>query len=285
MAALIAFFFVLGLGLFALFLIFPERASEDACERFARRAYAHRGLYDNEGAAPENSLAAFELAMQNGYGCELDVQFTKDKKLIVFHDNDFGRVCGVDTPVWELTWDEVKELRLFGSAEGVPLFSEVLETVNGREPLIVEIKAEGICTEWYYELCRATLEMLRGYGGEFCVESFHPCVVGWFKKHADDLVRGQLVNGHKASPDLGIVNGMCAQWLLCDVISRPHFVAYREQDIGLPFRIVRALGALGVVWTCRTPERHAQLEKLTDAIIFERYMPSPHFNIDKETDR
>ena len=122
-----------------LFLIFPGQSSEEDRAPFMHRNFAHRGLYDNEKGVPENSLAAFRAAMENGYGCELDVQFTKDKQLIVFHDNDYKRACGVDKPVWELTLEEAKELRLFGTDERIPTFREVLDTIAGQNPLIVEI--------------------------------------------------------------------------------------------------------------------------------------------------
>ena len=275
--ALIVFFSLLALVFFYLFLMRPERASADARERFANRAYAHRGLYDNESDAPENTLAAFERAMQKGYGCELDVQFTSDKRLIVFHDNDYKRACGVDKAVWELTWEETQKLTLFGSGERVPLFSEVLDTVAGREPLIVEIKAECLSSAWYDELCAATMAELREYNGDYCVESFHPHVVAWLRKNAPDVVRGQLASGRRSRTDLKSLPALALSLLLGDVISRPHFVAYKESEIALPFRLARAFGALGVVWTCRTNERHAELEKQTDAIIFEHYEPSPRF--------
>ncbi len=216
--------------------------------------------------------------MEKGYGCELDVQFTSDKKLIVFHDNDYKRSSGVDRKVWEVPYDEAKRMKLFNSAQTVPLFSEVLACVAGRGPLIVEIKAEGIDCNWYYEVCAATLEALRAYKGAWCVESFHPMVVRWFKKNAPDVVRGQLVNGWRAWK--GSINTAAAFLIdkLCsNVLARPHFVAYREQDIGFPLRLAQRLGALSVAWTCRTRERQAELEKTQDAVIFEHYEPAARF--------
>ncbi|MEG2234403.1 MAG: glycerophosphodiester phosphodiesterase family protein [Oscillospiraceae bacterium] len=263
---------------FYLYLVFPTRVSKEQREIFANRCYAHRALYDNKTDRPENSLPAFEAAMRAGYGCELDVQFTKDKKLIVFHDNDFLRSSGVDKKVWELTYDEIKQIKLFESSESVPLFSEVLETVNGREPLIIEIKAEQLTNEWYSELCDATLQMLRGYRGDFCVESFHPVVVRWFKKNAPDLVRGQLVNARRSSPNINPIIVFPVEQLITGFLTRPHFIAYKEQDRNLALRIVQKLGAMSVMWTVRTQERQNELCKAEDAIIFESYTPAPFFN-------
>ncbi|MEG0912028.1 MAG: glycerophosphodiester phosphodiesterase family protein [Oscillospiraceae bacterium] len=263
---------------FYLYLVFPTRVSKEQREIFANRCYAHRALYDNKTDRPENSLPAFEAAMRAGYGCELDVQFTKDKKLIVFHDNDFLRSSGVDKKVWELTYDEIKQIKLFESSESVPLFSEVLSTINGREPLIVEIKAEQLTNEWYSELCDATLQMLRGYRGDFCVESFHPVVVRWFKKNAPDVVRGQLVNARRSSPNIDPIIVFPVEQLITGFLTRPHYIAYKEQDRNLALRIVQKLGAMSVMWTVRTQERQNELCKAEDAIIFESYTPAPFFN-------
>ncbi len=269
------------LGLLALFLIFlwmirPGHVDEGARISLQRRSYAHRGLYDNATNRPENSLAAFDWSMQNNYGSELDVQFTKDKKLIVFHDNDYLRACGVDKKVWELTYDEIRDFRLFGSDQKIPLFSEVLETCAGRFPLIVEIKAEGIGLDWYYELSAATVEALKSYRGEYCIESFHPMVVRWLKKNAPKITRGLLVAGCKAEPPaypwyLAIAIGR----LLINFLVRPHFVAYRYDRMCAAFQLCARLGAMTVLWTVPTQAEHDELVHKYDMIIFEHYMPEP----------
>lgn len=64
-------------------------------QAFERQYIAHRGFHDNRGECPENSLPAFERAIQMGYGIELDVQLTKDGVPVVFHDWDLKRAAGV----------------------------------------------------------------------------------------------------------------------------------------------------------------------------------------------
>ncbi len=264
---------LLVLGLIYLVMIFPAQLPPRQRAVFANRSYAHRGLFDNDAGRPENSLAAFEFAMQHGFGCELDVQFTKDRQLIVFHDNDLLRTCGVDKNVWELTYAELAACRLFQSEERVPLFREVLDCVAGREPLIVEIKAECLNTAWYYELCAATHAMLRDYSGPYCVESFHPLVVRWFYRHARDVVRGQLVNGMRHNTHLPRLAAFSAAQLLTNALNRPHFIAYNEQDRNWALRLVQKLGAMTVLWTVRTPERFETLRATEDALIFDHFVP------------
>ncbi len=265
-----------------LFLFLPGRPAERQREVFGGRYFAHRGLYDNDAGVPENSLAAFKNAARHGYGCELDVQFTKDKKLIVFHDNDFKRASGVDTPVWELTYDEVQRLPLFGSDERAPLFSEVLRCMDGRAPLIVEIKAEGVDTAWYREVFEATKKELKGYKGEYCIESFHPYVVRLVKKHMPQVLRGQLVGGVRDRGALKKPVALALAWLLTSFYTRPQFIAYDERYIGRPLRAAKRLGAMSVMWTVRTLERCRELEKTEGAIIFEHCDPGVRFTGRKE---
>ena len=101
--------------------------------------YAHRGLHNQD--APENTLAAFIAAVDAGYGMELDVQLTADGKLVVFHDNTLERLCGVAQDIRDTEWEALKEYRILGSDQGIPLFTDVLKTVDGRTPLLIEVKS------------------------------------------------------------------------------------------------------------------------------------------------
>lgn len=151
--------------------------------------YAHRGLHDNKGGLPENSMGAFAHAINRGIGIELDVRLTKDGRVVVFHDEDLYRMCGKKARVRDLTYDQLKQLRLLGTDYGIPLFSEVLALVNGRVPLLIEIKEDGTDDS----VCWKIAPLLDRYGGEFCVESFNPLMLRWFSRHREDVIRGQLV--------------------------------------------------------------------------------------------
>ena len=111
---------------------------------FAKYDYAHRGLHDKDNGVPENSLKAFALAAQCGFGMELDLQLTQDGRVVVHHDRTASsRTCGVDRLIAEMTSGGAVGLpAVLGTEEQVPLFSEVLETVvDGRTP--TDHRAEG----------------------------------------------------------------------------------------------------------------------------------------------
>ena len=232
---------------------------------------AHRGLHSRDKSVPENSLEAFRLAAEAGYGIELDVQFSKDKQVVVFHDDTLDRVCGVHARVDELTYDELKELRLCGSDQIIPLFTEVLGVIRGRSPIICELK-NGRNNR---ELCEKTYEIISGYRGDICVESFNPMIVAWFRFHAKDLLRGQLAQPTRFY-DAETMSAPLAYALghtLFNCLARPQFIAYRIGFRPLSVRMSELLGAMRVGWTSHEPRNEAG----RDTVIFEFYRPKVKF--------
>ncbi len=239
-----------------LFLVFPGDGKK--AEAFRGKRIAHRGLHG--GSIVENTAAAFRAAVREGYGVELDIQLSSDGVAVVTHDYDLKRVFGVDRKV-----KDCKEAEL--TALGVPTFSEVLAILDGKVPLIAEIKGEsGNMT-----VCQKAAELLDGYGGLYCVESFNPLHLLWFRKHRPHVVRGQLSTRFTKKKRAGpAMLNFCLRHLLLNLLSRPHFVAYefRYAD-SLSFRLCRALGALAVGWTPKGEAEIAEAEAHFDAVIFE----------------
>ena len=145
--------------------------------------YAHRGFHGEEGI-PENSMAAFKKARESGYGIELDVQLTKDGVMVVHHDYDLKRTCGVNKKIADLTYRELCRYRLMGTRERIPRFVEVLREVDGKVPLLVELKME-TCNR---KLCKKVAKALDQYKGLYCMECFHPYALYWFKKNRPEVI-------------------------------------------------------------------------------------------------
>ena len=255
----------------SLFLLAPGTSSRRQREPFMGTNVAHRGLHSRDKSVPENSLEAFRLAAEAGYGIELDVQFSKGKQVVVFHDDTLDRVCGVHARVDELTYDELKELRLCGSDQTIPLFTEVLGVIRGRSPIICELK-NGRNNR---ELCEKTYEIISGYRGDICVESFNPMIVAWFRFHAKDLLRGQLAQPTRFY-DAETMSAPLAYALghtLFNCLARPQFIAYRIGFRPLSVRMAELLGAIRVGWTSHEPRNEAG----RDTVIFEFYRPKVKF--------
>ena len=254
------------------FLIAPSRRGNRTRDFFSdKRYYAHRGLHGGE--IPENSLAAFEAACRAGYGIELDVHRTADNQLCVFHDRTLKRMCGVDGTVEENTLAELRTLALAGTQERIPSFDEVLTLIDGRAPLIVEIQGENRDTD----VCRLTAERLRAYSGKYCVESFNPFYISWWRKHMPHDVRGILSCRMKNGKSFrGRLQDFLLSNLLLNVIARPDFLAYSIPDRGnSAFRLSRRFGGCPVGWTCRTEEEKAASENAFCVVIFEKIRPDP----------
>ncbi|MDL2325246.1 glycerophosphodiester phosphodiesterase [Ruminococcaceae bacterium OttesenSCG-928-A16] len=256
--------------LFMLFLIWTGKSTPGQRAPFYGRNFAHRGLHTPNKKTPENSLAAFEAACLAGYGIELDIQLTKEGEVVVFHDDDLKRVCGVEGRVDSFLLEELQQMRLEGTSQTIPLFAEVLALVDKRVPLIVELKTGPRNTL----LCQKALEILNGYEGDFCIESFDPRIVGWFKKNAKHILRGQLA----AAPSQlkNGITGFIVGTLLCNFLGRPQFIAY---GIGkVPFTASWAqTAAMKVCWTARPSNNTEELQANNDAVIFEFYNPEPQY--------
>ncbi|MBR4304514.1 MAG: glycerophosphodiester phosphodiesterase [Clostridia bacterium] len=256
-----------------LYIFLPADIPSYVKKVYRGRYYAHRGLHNIDENVPENSLTAFKKAAEKGYGIELDVHLSADGQVVVFHDDDLRRMCGVDKKIADCTYDELQQYSLLGTSEKIPLFSSVLEVYNGVAPMIIEIKTG----RKNAELCQKVCDELENYKGKICVESFDPRVLRWFKKHRPRTVRGQLcqrAENYKNQPRLlSWALGNCA----LNFIGRPHFIAYRiEEKPGL-VRMVLTMGAMDVCWTSRKPGEGEG----ADCVIFENYLPEPKMETKK----
>lgn len=253
-----------------LVLIWPGRSTPSMRAPFSGRNFAHRGLHNREKTVPENSLPAFRAAAEAGYGIELDIQFSKDGQIVVFHDDTLDRVCGVHGRVDEFTFAELEQFSLCGTGERIPLFTEVLSTVDGRVPLIVELKNGGKNTL----LCRQAYELLKAYDGDYCVESFNPFIVGWFKKHAPEILRGQLsAPASEFEGQAPKYQALLLSQALSNVVARPHFIAYEKKKLPFLVWLSETLGAMRVVWTVRGGDPVDSIARRNDAVIFEFCRP------------
>ncbi|HXK77940.1 MAG TPA: glycerophosphodiester phosphodiesterase family protein [Oscillospiraceae bacterium] len=236
--------------------------------------WAHRGLHDE--TKPENSLAAFCAAAEKGLGSELDVRLTKDGVPVVFHDTNTACMCGVDRTVAETDWAVLRELRLCGTEEHIPLLSEALEALDGA-PLLCELKCAADpadCT-----VCEKTAPLLDAYEGPFVVESFSPYILKWFRENRPDVIRGQL------SCDLRhLTSGKRALAFLLgnfftNFLARPDFLSWNFRDSTFGFRLCRYYGTRIAAWTLRSADEVGQaVEAGASSFIAENFDLSEVFS-------
>ena len=140
--------------------------------------------------------------------------------------------------------------------------------MDGKTPLLIELK-DGPSNA---RLCRALMDMLRDYRGEYIVESFNPLMVAWFRFRAPHVVRGQLVGPLKSYRPT--VNGIAAFFmagLLANFISRPDFIAYdaNAQRFFCPHFQRFMFHTPMAAWTIRDPALAKVIQERGEMSIFE----------------
>lgn len=238
---------------------------------FLQRPFAHRGLHGN--GVPENSMSAFRAAVAGGFAIETDVRFTKEGRIVVYHDDNLYRMTGDIRDVIECTAPELKHLRLEDTDEQMPLFSELLKEINGRVPLLIEIKSmRGVKPK---EIALALDKLLEGYQGEYAIQSFQPFYVRAFKRLRPDVPCGVLSAAHFTREDIGgAFWKLKAHWLshmTFNYTVKPDFISYNLHD--LPTRKTKRFKGPVLAWTVRSEEDELLARKHAQTVIFEHYIP------------
>ncbi len=249
-----------------------DRKRRRKCLAYAEWDYAHRGLWDKDQGIPENSLPAFARAIREKAAIELDVHLTKDRQLVVIHDSNLKRMCGIEGTVETMSYDELARLSLCGTEYTIPLLSQVLHLVQGRVPLLIEIKT---VSSRDTEICSYLYKELEFYNGPFLIESFNPFALRWFRQNAPQILIGQLATGAADLPNLNIVLRTASWLLLFNLISQPDFIAYNLHYADcISVRINQLIYRTPVfVWTVRSMNEYRQGTAQYSTVIFENFIP------------
>lgn len=255
-----------------LLAVMPRVVNRPDTVFFKKKYFAHRGLHDgNTGEAPENSMEAFRRAVEAGYGMELDVHVTKDGVPVIFHDFNLERICGVDGIIEDYTYAQLQEFTLCGSKERIPKLEELLHLVQGRAPLIIEIKDEKAKAP----SCAVIDDLLRAYQGDYCIESFNPAVLWWFRLHHNSVVRGQLASNFLIDGGYRSMIYFFMTHLMLNFFTKPDFVAYNHKFKEEPGRRIcrRLYKNPAVAWTVRSSQELNEMKDDFDVFIFESFTP------------
>lgn len=246
-----------------------EAISEDKISWIKETPIAHRGLHTKD--IPENSSSAFENALKNNYAIELDVQFTKDKEVVVFHDENLKRMTNDTRNIEDVNYDELKNLRLGNTNEIIPTLEEVLELVDSKVAILIEIKD---CKD-YIELSEKTYEILKGYEGNYAIQSFNPFILEWYKNNASEVIRGQLSGTFtEGSESLNSFEKFVLKNMLLNFKSKPNYIGYELEGISKSkLESLRKKGVPIIVWTVKNKEDMEKAYKYSDNITFENFLP------------
>ena len=264
------FYFIFLAFVVYLFSIMPNIFKKRNLNQFENIFYSHRGLHNSQlDLSPENSLEAFKLSVENGFGIELDVQLSKDNIPVVIHDFNLSRLCGVDLDVRNLTLEDIKKYNLLNSKENIPTLQEVLDLVHGKVPLIVEIKA----TNNIDKTCLSVAKVLDNYMGVYCIESFNPFAALWYKKNRPDIIRGQLSTNHIKSKKHNFILAFLLQFLCFNFLTKPDFICYNvNYKNNISFILCKKLyKVFSIAYTIPSKEMYIKSKNYYDLFIFENF--------------
>lgn len=233
-------------------------------EFLKNKIVAHRGYHDINIGIPENSIPAFKRAIEKNYLIEFDLHLLKDGNVVVFHDDNLKRMTGLDSPIKDKTYKELQNLKLLNTNEHIPLFSDILKLINGKVPIIIELKFDNKCGL----LEDKVLNTLKDYKGKYAIKSFNPLTVNYLRKKAPNVIRGQLSSDFKTD-NINILKKKFMQSMLYNIITKPDFISY---DIrALPSKRLKKLrkNKLIMAWTIKDKTSFMVAQNNCDTFIME----------------
>lgn len=214
----------------------------------------HRGKHSKE--IKENTLEAFKGAIEDNLSVELDVRITRDGKVVVSHDSNLKRVFGVDKVIEDSNYEEIKDY--------VPLFQDVLNLINNKIGLMVEVKSVKVG-----KLEEEVYKILKKYEGRYVVVSFNPLTLRYFRKKDSSIIRGQISYNYKDSKYSPIFK-FCLRNMWLNILSKPHFISYGID--GCDYKLLNKYHKKGyfiVGWTYKNEKNKLKLKEVYDNMIIE----------------
>jgi glycerophosphoryl diester phosphodiesterase len=227
---------------------------------------AHRGA---SGTAPENTLAAFQQALDIGVGAlEMDVHLSRDGEVVVIHDATVDRTTNGTGNVSDLTLSQLKKLDAGSrfapqfAGEGIPTLQEVLDLAQGKVIIEIELKTT---TPWPTPLERKVAELVvrNGLEDKVIIQSFNPLALFYLRRINSDIARALLYHERLPLP-------LRQRWLV--PLARPQ-VMHPSASMATEehVRKMQRHGHPVVVWTVDDPaEMETMIERNVDGIMTNR---------------
>lgn len=223
---------------------------------------AHRGLHDIKNRRVENSLSAVRAAMENSFSIEVDLQLTKDKKLVVFHDHTLDRLTTESGLVRDKTIAELTKIKLKNTKDCIPSLTDLLKLVDGKIGLILELKGiRGLD----FGYVKSVLDTLKNYTGPLALMSFDEWLLYDARELGCPFPLGLTAEGNDAHYDTHqkITNQLDIDFISYGINDLPCKFATNFKNTRKPI----------ICWTVRDEKtwRHAMI--YTDQITFEGFDP------------
>ncbi|WP_206455982.1 glycerophosphodiester phosphodiesterase family protein [Aurantimonas marina] len=230
------------------------------------RPIAHRGLHDGNQAIAENSIPAAQAAIASGWAIECDVQLSADGTPYIFHDDTLDRLTGHEGAFRATRDAAIQELGLFATGSGIPTVSAFLEMVDGRVPVVMELKGlDPDRDEAYFDRLHPIIE---AYPGKLALMSFDAWLIDQVLRARPSRPIGLTAEGTR--PEILATHRQIYE-RGCD------FCSYKVQHLPNAFvDWVRTERSAPVIcWTVRTAEDVRRSREYCDQMTFEGFAPEP----------
>lgn len=236
-----------------------------------KRPIAHRGLHDAKRGVVENTASAFAAAIESGYAIECDLQLSGDGEAMVFHDDTVDRLMERNGTVGAMRARELRKLAFKAGKDRIQTLGELLDQIEGRVPLVIELKSHWDGNE---RLLSRALAVLEPYPGPYALMSFDPEVIAALRERSPDTVRG-IVADRATDPFydcLPVSRRIELQRFTHSHATRPHFVSFDWRYFPFaPVNAFRQRGGPVISWTIRSTESAAAARRYSDQITFEGF--------------
>ena len=224
---------------------------------------SHRGIHNNTSIY-ENTLEAFKLAIKKKYTIELDVHLTKDNQIVVFHDYNTKRIIGKNDIIEETTYKELNNQKIIH----IPTLQEVLNLVNGKVPLLIEIKQQNKVGP----LEETLMNVLKGYQGDYAIQSFNVMTLLWFKKNYPNILRGQLSYTYRKIR-MNKITKILLKNMFFNFLTKPNFISYKYNELSSKkIKKYKKKGITLIAWTINNKKDYNQYKNQFDNLICEKFI-------------
>jgi glycerophosphoryl diester phosphodiesterase len=236
---------------------------------------AHRGLHDKHNDVIENSISAAQAAISRGFAIECDIQRSADGEAVVFHDEALERLTAQSGLVETFTSTELRQIDLLGTRDTIPTLNEFLALINGRVPLICEIKSG---FQGDTQLAERANDIVRTYSGPLAFKSFDPDMLRRLRALGCPRPLGIIAEAVYDDPEWD----MLTQGQKRDMANlvhypetKPDFLSFWVRDLPSAASVLfrHGLNLPVMAWTVRTPEQRAHAALHANQMVFEGFIP------------
>ena len=222
---------------------------------------AHRGIHNDK--IIENTIPAFSLAISKNIPIELDINILKDGNIVVYHDANLKRLLGIDEKLSGYSYDKLKKLAFPNTSIHIPLFTDVLDLIDGKILVVVEIKKSDIYS--YIEYCEKIVSILKNYSGNIVIKSFDIRIVNWFLKNTN-YITGILITKRKNNLYDFLINKRITLFSL-----KPNFISISTKIV--MSRLVKNFRKKGpvLVWTIKNKDTLDIVKEYGDSFLIENF--------------